>query len=493
VNGSRAQLSAAADTLGAEPASRARILWLWFSLWVGALVAAETLSVRLGWNRVLVNYVLAANFGSMGVISLLAFRRLVGTPRELRSLRLLAVVLPSAFVLFTQIFLYFMEIDERINEVVEHIIGTALLSTGAIPFSVFIFRVFTAQRDELTRRAASLQLLHTTSMALTREPALPALHELIAQGARSVTGAERAALLAPSGRFVTAPPGGLLDGEEEILSEATAGLASDMPGQGRKILVARLARGPQSGAIAVARRSGFAHEDRFLLDMYAVAVTASLDSLHRMQEAQIIAALEERERIARDLHDDTGQLLGFLTANVQAVRELLSRGAVDRAQEELAELERAARLLSGQVREAILGLRTKLAPGRHLGSALADYVAEFGIQSGIDAIFEGDLAAGSDLPAPAEYQLLRIAQEALSNVRRHAEARRVTVEIVQDAGEVRLSVADDGIGFDPGADTGGFGLQIMAERARTLEGTVEVVATPGRGTEVRARVPAGGR
>jgi len=468
-------------------------VWLALSLWVGALVSIEVLSAELGWNRLLVHYALAINFGCLAVLSLLAFPRLVGAPRELRSLRLLAVLLPSAFVLFTQVFLYFMEIDERVNEVVEHVIGTALLSTGAIPFSVFIFGVFTKQRDELTRRAASLERLHTTSTGLTREPALTALYGLIVEGARSVTGAERAVLLAPDGQVVSSPPGELLPGEREVLGEAATGADAEMPRAGRPMLAARLLRGPQPGAIAVARGSGFTDEDWFLLDMYAVAVTASLDSLHRMEEAQVIAAVEERERIARDLHDDTGQLLGFLTANVQAVRELLVRGPVDRAQEELAELEHAARMLSGQVREAILGLRAKLEPGKHLGSALADYVAEFGIQAGLDARFEARRNIGGDLATPAQYELLRIAQEALSNVRRHASARRVTVRLAQDAGEILLSVVDDGIGFDTGADTGGFGRRIMAERARTLEGTVEIISTPGRGTEVLARVPISGR
>ena len=470
-----------------------RLVWLVLSLWVGTLIAVELASARLGWNRTLVHYALAANFGCLAVLALLAFPRLVSAPRGLHSLRLLAVLMPSAFVLFTQVFLYFMELDESINEVMEHVIGTALLSAGAIPFTVFIFSVFTRQRDELTRRAASLERLHTTSMGLTREPALTALYKLIVEGARSVTRAERAVLLAPDGQIVSSPPGKLLPGERELLSETATGAGAEEPGAGRPILTARLVRGPQPGAIAVARRSAFADEDWFLLDMYAVAVTASLDSLHRMEEAQLIAAVEERERIARDLHDDTGQLLGFLTANVQAVRELLSRSSVDRAQEELAELERAARMLSGQVREAILGLRAKLEPGKHLGSALADYVAEFGIQAGLDAKFDGRREIGSDLTAPAQYELLRIAQEALSNVRRHAEARHVTVHLAQDSREIRLSVVDDGVGFEPGADTGGFGLRIMAERARTLEGTVDIISTPGHGTEVRARVPLGRR
>jgi len=211
-------------------------------------------------------------------------------------------------------------------------------------------------------------------------------------------------------------------------------------------------------------------------------------------QAQELATVEERERIARELHDDLGQLLGFLTAKIQAARELVATGRTELAAEELADLETATRTLSEQVREAILGLRTPVGPDRPLASALDDYTAEFGIQAGTKTAFVGDDAAGASLPGPARYQVLRIVQEAMSNARRHAHASTITVSLAEHDDVLELDVADDGEGFDPGvaANSGRFGLKTMAERARALGGTLDVRSAPGEGTTVRARVPVNG-
>ena len=226
--------------------------------------------------------------------------------------------------------------------------------------------------------------------------------------------------------------------------------------------------------------------------MFAVATSAALENVSRLEEAQLLATIEERERIARDLHDDLGQLLGFLTAKIQAAGELLASGRTLLAQQQLSELDEATRTLGAQVREAILGLRARVGPDRPLRQALEDYVSDFGIQAGLSTQFVADPDAGVGLPVSAQYQLLCIAQEALSNARRHAEATHVSVRLTEDDGYLELQIADDGSGFDPAKPNPGFGLKTMEERMRTLDGRFEIGSTLGMGTVVTVRARLGG-
>jgi signal transduction histidine kinase len=214
----------------------------------------------------------------------------------------------------------------------------------------------------------------------------------------------------------------------------------------------------------------------------------------RLEDAQVLATVEERERIARDLHDDLGQLLGYLTTKIQAARELVMSDRASLAADELLGLEETTRALSAQVREAILGLRTSVAPGEPLAQILESFAAEFAIQAGLRVTFTGAPEVGSGLPTATRYQVVRIAQEAMSNARRHARASEIVVELREDAGMLALTVRDDGTGFDPAAveGTGRFGLKTMAERARAAGGTLEVVSAHGTGTTVRAKIPLGG-
>jgi signal transduction histidine kinase len=476
--------------------------WVGVALWAVLLIAIDMTSRTIGLGHREAVYLIAAALASVGIVAIVAFARLAGSPPELRTLRFLAVLLPSVFVLSIQVLLYFLEIDETVTEGSEHVLATAVLSAGAIPFSVYVFRSFARLRDELARRAQHLESLHDASMALAGETILPRLDARMAEGVRSVVGADRAALLrrsdgtedvvhpVPSGRALSVA-------EDELLRRAVATGEVAVAEDGRAALLAVPVRcqGEVIGALAALReRGGFTQEDQLLLQMFSVAASAALDNVTRLEEAQLIAMVEERERIARDLHDDLGQLLGFLTAKIQATHELTRSGRTERAQEELVGLEAATRSLSAHVREAILGLRARIGPDRPLARALEDYVADFGIQAGLSTEIDVGADAGAGLPGPAQYQLLRVAQEALSNARRHARATRVRVRLAETDGHLELSVLDDGRGFEPAdASQGpGFGLRTMRERVEALHGEFSVESGPGEGTVVTVRTPIGG-
>jgi signal transduction histidine kinase len=431
-----------------------------------------------------------AALAAVGVLGLVAFARLSSAPPQLRTLRILAILLPTLFIVCIEAILLVVEADELFTEFGEHTLVTAILSLCTIPFSLWVFGSFAALRDQLARRAESLETLHRVSQDLAAETSGRRLPAAIAEGARAVVGAERAVLLlAPEGEreetILADPADPPPDVEELAQLRGSVGTADGW-------LLAR-ARGGAAHAVLVRPRGErpFAPEDALVLDMFLVAAAAAVENAERLEEAQQVATVEERERIARDLHDDLGQLLGFLTAKIQAAHELVVTHRDAEAKEELEELEQATRTLSMQVRDAILGLRTSPGPDRPLGRALEEFTAEFGIQAGLRTTFEGSPTVGSSLAAATQYQVIRIAQEAMANARRHADARAIAVSLREHDGVLELIVCDDGRGFslETAAMAGRFGLTTMAERARAVGGTLRIDSDAGTGTAVHAVFP----
>lgn len=221
-----------------------------------------------------------------------------------------------------------------------------------------------------------------------------------------------------------------------------------------------------------------------------------LDAHRRAEEAQTAAqqraVVEERERIGRELHDGLAQLLGYVGAKATAVRLLLQQGQQTAAEKQLQQLEQAARELFTDVREAILGLKLSGRVGGGLGAALTEYVATFRQLSclPVDVSIAPTLAA-VQLDAETEWQLFRIVQEALTNVRKHAAASRAWVHLQNGGRQLRLTVGDDGHGFSADPLTGNashhrphFGLSSMRERAEAIGAQLTIESPPDGGTLV---------
>lgn len=222
-----------------------------------------------------------------------------------------------------------------------------------------------------------------------------------------------------------------------------------------------------------------------------------LETLSR--EVQRLAVMEERDRLAREMHDGVAQVLASLLVRLDTVEGLLERGRGDDAAAEVRRLRATSEEAYADVREAIGGLRARPEMGAAgLAAALEEYTAQFADRTGVAAtcaatgIGDGTLQS-PDLDAAAELQLMRIAQEAMANVRKHARARRMEVRFWPDGAGWHLTVQDDGQGFDPAAPLAPgrqhFGLPIMRERAESLGGTLTIAARPGAGTTVHACVP----
>jgi signal transduction histidine kinase len=197
--------------------------------------------------------------------------------------------------------------------------------------------------------------------------------------------------------------------------------------------------------------------------------------------------LAERHRLAGEIHDTLAQGFTSIVTLVQAAEASLGPGEHG--------ARRHLELALATARENLAEARTlvtALTPAALQAGGLADTVHRVtgatGAQVGIEAHAEVTGTARR-LPTGTEVVLLRVCQEALANVRKHAAARRVSVRLCYADGTVRLTVADDGRGFDPSATNGGYGLNGMRDRVRQVGGTVEVDSAPGRGTKVSAQVP----
>ncbi len=212
----------------------------------------------------------------------------------------------------------------------------------------------------------------------------------------------------------------------------------------------------------------------------------------RLLEQVITAQEDERKRIARELHDETSQAL---TSLMVGLRVLEQRPDLAGTREALADLRALTSKTLDAVHDLALQLRPSVLDDLGLVPATDRLVAEFQQGHGIEVAFETNLRTGPRLPAPLETALYRIAQEALTNVVRHARAQSMSVLLEARRGSVTLIVEDDGRGFDVASrlaeagDDRCLGVFGMRERATLLGGSLTIESTPGSGTTVFVGVP----
>ena len=247
------------------------------------------------------------------------------------------------------------------------------------------------------------------------------------------------------------------------------------------------------GVLAVAARGEAAFEspgERRVLEGIGERVALAIENARLQAQVLDRAVLEERERIARELHDGLAQVLGYINTQTQAVKKLLETRRIGEATSELDAMGAVSREVYADVREAIVGLRA--APAG-LVPALRDYLSRLPRMSGCEIELRVAPDGETIALAPAtEIQVVRIVQEALSNVRKHARASHVEVIVGTDAEAVSVDVVDDGQGCDPLLlDRTGWprlGLQTMRERAQAIGGAFDVVSAPGEGTRIAVHV-----
>ncbi len=193
------------------------------------------------------------------------------------------------------------------------------------------------------------------------------------------------------------------------------------------------------------------------------------------------------------MHDSLAQVLSYVSAKSQAARQFISSARDADAKTQLVELENVAQEVYADVREAILGLRTTASPQRDMVSTLNEYIFRFNQLSGIKTEMRLSNGRSPSFPANTELQVIRIIQEALTNIRKHAKARHAWVRILTGDDKAKITIEDDGRGFNVSrikrGDWPQFGLQTMRERAESVGATLDIESTPGHGTQVSLLIP----
>ena len=238
----------------------------------------------------------------------------------------------------------------------------------------------------------------------------------------------------------------------------------------------------------VNKAGGFTEEDVPVMSMFANQAAMAIEHARLQEQAEQLAVLGERQRLARELHDSVTQSLYSVTLYANAAALALAAGKQDVTANYLNELQETAKEGMRDMRLLIFELHPPVLETEGLVAALQARLAAVEGRAGLKTEFrvEGERR----LPIAIESELYWIAQEALNNVRKHAAARRVSVTLLFTAATITLEVLDDGVGFDLQtlATEGWGGLRTITERAARVGGKLTYASTPGEGTQVKVEV-----
>jgi PAS domain S-box-containing protein len=251
--------------------------------------------------------------------------------------------------------------------------------------------------------------------------------------------------------------------------------------------------------IATGQERTLAPEQLSLMAAVGQQVGMAVENARLYEQAEQAAALDERSRLARELHDSVTQSLYSVTMYAEAAARLLTSGQGETAAEYLRDARDTAQEALREMRLLIFELRPLALEQSGLAGALQARLEAVekraGVQAELRVVGVEELADAEWLPLAAQQELYYIAQEALNNSLKHAKAQVLQVGLQLRGGAVRLEVADDGVGFDlaTAGGRGGLGLPGMRERVHRLGGRLQIESAPGQGTKVTVEIPRGVR
>ncbi|MCQ3929621.1 MAG: hypothetical protein DPW16_04125 [Chloroflexi bacterium] len=257
------------------------------------------------------------------------------------------------------------------------------------------------------------------------------------------------------------------------------------------------ARGKKLGVLNVASRDWreLSADDLRLLytvgDLLSMAIERALLFARRSE----IGAVEERNRLAREIHDTLAQGLTAITLQLETADALLETNAdTERIRKAIQQAMTLTRANLEEARRSVLDLRAAPLEGKTLAQAVADLLENWSKTAEVQTHLEIEGGRRS-LPVRIEAGLYRVVQESLTNIRRHAHANTVTIRISMTPENVHLMIEDDGYGFDPSniPQEGRYGLIGLNERVKLLGGTLNLQSNPNSGTRVEVQIPLGGR
>jgi signal transduction histidine kinase len=399
---------------------------------------------------------------------------------------------------------------EVFDEEDERAIGVLAAQAGVAVWNARLY-------EETKRRERWLDAVREIATAILSGAGSDEALHLVARRARELVGADFASIAIPvpgtdqlilavtDGKGAEAllgttfPIAGSVSGEVVetgraiILADASADPNAYQPlvkagDHGPAMFVPLSAQGLAFGTLAAAN---LRHARRFgdtelrLLETFADQAALALEYARAQREVQRLAVLEDRERIAKELHDGVIQSLFAVgmglegTALISGDEELARR-----IENSVAELDRVIR----DLRNYIFGLRPGILADRQLHQAIRHLVEEFAEKSGVTAVSEIDESVASEL-TPHAHELIQVVRETLSNVGRHAEATTCRVSLRRKGAAAELEIDDDGKGFDPETAKRGDGLPNLEKRAEALGGKATIDSSPEQGTTIRIAIP----
>ena len=414
---------------------------------------------------------------------------------------------------------------ERKPMIIWNIVEVIVLLVGAFSLSTYIFGIIERTQKESLRRNRELAALNSVASAVNESLNLDVVLYRALDEVLRVTDAEAGEIFLVDEQnqvLVRRAHTGLLPEEFQATTKLDMGhgFAGTVAKTGEAIVVQDLSletekykdmfkKGGFRSLISIPLKNDNANIGAFnimspnpgrftaeatrLLTTMGHQIAAGIDNARLHERVQSMSALEERERLAREMHDGLAQVLSYVVIKSQAAKEFVASGDTAQAKAELAELENIAREVYADVREVILGLRSTALLHGGMVSTLREFVFRFGQMSGIKTELDIPDDKLPALPTDSELQVIRVIQEALSNVRKHAGASHAWVRVSAADDQVKIIIEDDGSGFDVSTMRRGygphFGLQTMRERAASARGSLDIQSAAGHGTKVILTVP----
>jgi two-component system NarL family sensor kinase len=252
------------------------------------------------------------------------------------------------------------------------------------------------------------------------------------------------------------------------------------------------AHGKKLGLLNVASTDWRELEADDLQLLYTVGdlLSIAIERARLFNKSKTFGVVEERNRLAREIHDTLAQGLTAVSLRLEAADALLETGGdMERVRQSIQQALALTRANLEEARRSVLDLRAAPLEGKGLAEALQEMVEDVAVRHGLKIVFKA-VGATRPLPPRLEIGLYRIAQEALANVIQHAAASQVVLKLTSTPDEYQLIVADDGCGFDPAqTNPGRFGLVGLNERARLLGGSFHLETSPGQGTRLEVIIP----
>jgi two-component system, NarL family, sensor histidine kinase DevS len=402
-----------------------------------------------------------------------------------------------------------------------------ILVTGAVLFSIWLFRLMERREAEVHRRSEQMAALHKAALTLTKEIDLATVLQSVVDEARTLVDAQYGALgvleeegnyidqfivsgITPHQRALLGPPprghgllGALIKAGEPIrvpkISEdpRSVGFPPNHPPMRSLLGVPISFQGEILGDLYLTDKltpagkvTTFSEQDQQLLEMFATQAAIAIKNAQFHRQSQQLTLLQERDRFGMDLHDGVIQSMygiGLMLEEAQNRFETEAEGGKDLIAQAIEGLRRTIH----DIRNYIMDLRPQRFQGRDLHEGLAELARELRAHSFLSIEIEVETEDLTRLSPEQTVEILHIAREALTNVRKHARASQVDINLTGRSDALLLTITDNGIGLDSNLihNGAGHGLHNMQERAQALGGKISFTKIESGGTGVQLEVP----